>query len=155
MNYSAYQSGALEFCDHTFSSSKIIPNPSLIKPAPTSNHMDRMRGCRVPLSLCPDNCRTPKIYLLPKIHISGNQSRPIVSSIVTPIERTSAFLDRHLEPFAQFLSSYINDINHFLSTIHSISDALPADTILVTVDVTSLYIKIPHTHGLAALGTLC
>jgi len=114
--------------------------------------MDPMRDCRVPLSL-------HSVLIIPEplnftyFRKSINLVIPVDSSfpVLALTERYSAFLEHHLQPFVQALPSYIKDTNHFLSTIHSISDPLPPNIILVTVDVTPLYTNIPHTHGLAVL----
>jgi len=156
VNYSDYQSEV----------HKQLSDPTFYHPReddPTQSFLSKIRtylqahgpheelSCSTVSTLCPDNPRTPKFYLLPKTHKPGNTGRPIISSIGSPTERISASLDYHLQPFVQTLPSYIKDTNQFLSTIHSISDPLPTDTILVTVDVTSLYTNIPHIHDLAAL----
>ena len=47
------------------------------------------------------------------------------------------------------LRSYIRDTTHFLQKISTIND-LPVNTLLVTLDVESLYTNIPHTYGLQA-----
>jgi len=89
MNYSDYQSEALkQLCDHTFY--------RFLEEDPTQSFLNKTRTYLQPhgpneglsrstvTTLCPDNFKTLKIYLIPKTHISGNPSRPIVSSIVTP-----------------------------------------------------------------------
>ena len=47
------------------------------------------------------------------------------------------------------LPSYIKDANDFLTKIQVLGD-LPAESLLVTLDVTFLYINIPHQEGLNA-----
>ena len=60
-------------------------------------------------------------------------------------------IDAHLQPFVNSLPSHIQDTNHFLDKIRSQPTPLPPDIIMATVDVSSLYTNIPHTHGLSAL----
>ena len=64
--------------------------------------------------LRPSKSRTPKFYMLPKIHKEGIPGRPVVSSVSSPTEKISAFVDAFLKPMAQELPSYIKDTTHFL-----------------------------------------
>ena len=88
-----------------------------------------------------------KFYLLPKIHKNTlpPPGRPIVSQIGSPTERISGYLDFFLQPFLQKIPSYLKDTGHFLHTIEEINQKgpLPPNTLLVTLDVTSLYTNIP------------
>ena len=58
--------------------------------------------------------RTPIMYLLPKIHKENRPGRPIVSAILSPTERTSAFVDLHLKPLVKLIPSYIQDTTDFI-----------------------------------------
>ena len=51
-----------------------------------------------------------------------------------------------------YIPSYIKDTTDFLNSIHKIPK-LPDDTLLVTVDVKSLYTNISHKGGIAAVQT--
>ena len=51
----------------------------------------------------------------------------------------------------QTLPSHIKDSNHFLYILRFFPTPLPSNILLVTIDATSLYTNIPHTHGLSAL----
>ena len=64
-------------------------------------------------------------------------------------ENISAFLDFHLEPFAQEVKLYINDTNYFLNKLRSLPK-LPGNIILCTIDVVGLYKNISHVEGLSA-----
>ena len=59
--------------------------------------------------------------------------------------------DRISQIVPQFVPfpSYLKDTTHFLQKISAIH-TLPPNTLLVTLDVTSLYINIPHHEGIAA-----
>ena len=105
-------------------------------------------GDNVYHSLVPTNCRPGQFYLLPKIHKKDMPGRPIVSAIGHPTENKSEFLDLHLRPHVESLPSYLKDTTDYLNKTPS-SD-LPADTLLVTMDVTSLYTNIPHNEGIEA-----
>ena len=90
-----------------------------------------------------------RFYLLPNIHKLGNPGRPIISSCDAPTERISKFVDHHLRPLVRTVPSYIKDTTDFLMKLQSLTN-LPSDTLLVTLDVSSLYTNIPHAEGIAA-----
>ena len=98
--------------------------------------------------LLPDNpTRMPVFYILPKIHKPTLSARPIVSACAGPTEHISEFIDFFLQPLVQQLPSYIKDTNHFLEKINSLGP-LPPNTILVSMDITSLYTNIPQAHAI-------
>jgi hypothetical protein len=95
--------------------------------------------------------RTAQLYLLPKIHknTSPVPGRPIVSANNCPTERISQLVDHFLQPLVSKTKSYVKDTTDFLHKISQIKD-LPTNSILCTVDVTSLYTNIPNTAGIEA-----
>ena len=99
--------------------------------------------------LRPKNARTSRFYILPKVHKTNIPGRPIVSSCGAPTENISLYVDYHLSPLVRDLPSYIKDTNDFLTKIQTIGD-IPEESLLVTLDVTSLYTNIPHKEGLDA-----
>jgi hypothetical protein len=56
------------------------------------------------------------------------------------------FIDFHLRPFVENLPSHIKDTTDYLTKMENL--AIPENTTLVTMDVTSLYTNIPHDDGL-------
>ena len=86
-----------------------------------------------------------------KCQKQGNPRRPIVSSNSHPTERISQFVDHHLKPLVQTTQSFIEDTTHFLSKLEQLGQ-LPANSLLVTLDVSSLYTNIPHNEGISACG---
>ena len=102
--------------------------------------------------LTPQEPRTPTFYMLPKIHKTNNPGRPIVASFNSPTERISAFIDRHLQPLVTSLDSHIKDTYDFLGKLKNLAMPLPANALMATIDVTSLYTNIPTTQGLSALA---
>ena len=48
-----------------------------------------------------------------------------------------------------FIPSYIKDTTEFINKLASVN-TIPPDVLLVTMDVTSLYINIPHVDGVNA-----
>ena len=97
--------------------------------------------------LHPSKSRTPKFYMLPKIHKEGMPGRPVVSSVSSPTEKISAFVDEFLKSMAQELPSYIKDTIHFLQKIDKVGE-ISEDTYMVTLDVKSLYTNIDNEEGL-------
>ena len=94
------------------------------------------------------HCRQ-ELYLLRKVHKPGNPGRPIVSSCEAPTEKISQFLDYHLRPYEETLPSYLKDTTDFLLKLQSLR-SIPDNTLLVTLDVSSLYTNIPHSEGIEA-----
>ena len=103
-------------------------------------------------SLQTKNPRISTFYMLPKIHKPGNPGRPIVNSIGSITEKSSAFVDSHLRQYTPRISSYIKDTTHFINIIRNIQ--LDPKDLLVTIDVSSLCTNIPHTEGIAAINRM-
>ena len=101
--------------------------------------------------LLPRRSRPAWLYILPKIHKSKQNppGRPIVSANSHPTENISQFVDSHLNPLVPKLSSYIKDTTHFLKKLDDLKE-LPPGSLLVTLDVSSLYTNIPHNEGIEA-----
>ena len=97
--------------------------------------------------------RTPELYLLPKIHkgITPVPGRPIVSGNGSPTEKISKFVDFFINPLCHLLPSYLKDTTHLLQILHNLHP-LPEGTLLVTLDVCSLYTNIPTTEGIKAVS---
>ena len=95
--------------------------------------------------------RTSQFYMLPKIHkrLDNPPGRPIVSGNGCPTERISQFVDFFLKPIVQDIRSYIKDTTHFLTLLEEVGP-LPDNTLLVTLDVSSLYTNIPNDIGIQA-----
>ena len=99
-----------------------------------------------------DNPRIPVFYGLPKIHklfTNIPPMRPIVSGFCSCTCKLSEFLDSFLKYQAKRCNSYIKDTNHFLQKLKALKD-LPSNSILVTLDVTSLYTNIDQDEGAEA-----
>ena len=96
--------------------------------------------------------RTPKFYLLPKIHKPKiddiTPGRPIVSGCSSPTEKLSQYLDYYLKPTVQTTPSYIKDTKHFLQIIMNNRSTIPKGSLLATLDVKSLYTNIPQNEGI-------
>ena len=99
-----------------------------------------------------DNPKTSNFYLLPKIHKNTipPPGRPIVSANSCPSERISQFVDHFIQPLVKELPSYLRDSSHLINLIRDLR--IPKDSILATLDVTSLYTNIPNDEGIEAVG---
>ena len=98
------------------------------------------------------DCRSTKSRtVLPptQIHKAGNPGRPIVSANGHPTERISEFVDLHLQSHVHSLPSYLQDTTDFLRKKDAMVP-LPPETLLVSMDVTSLYTSIQHEDGIKA-----
>ncbi|XP_060600672.1 uncharacterized protein LOC132754094, partial [Ruditapes philippinarum] len=104
----------------------------------------------------PNECRTPSFYVLPKTHKQPNADlplkypgRPIVSACNSPTENISKYLDSILKPYMFRLPSFIKDTTDFIQKIKNVK-LKSKDSLLVTMDVSSLYTCIPHSDGIKA-----
>ena len=99
-----------------------------------------------------ENPRTPLYYGLPKIHKIFDlfpPLRPIVSGFDSCTCNLSKFVDSFVKFQAQKCKSYIRDTKDFLIKLSSIK-SIPANSFLVTMDVSSLYTNIDHEEGAEA-----
>ena len=101
------------------------------------------------LSLTPDPPRIPLFYTLTKIHKPTPVGRPIIEGCDGPTERISALVDHLIQPIAQKQASYLKDTTDFLNFLEKTK--LPKNTILVSMDVTSLYTNIPQEEGITTV----
>jgi len=97
------------------------------------------------LSLTTNPPRIPVFYTLTKIHKPNPVGRPSISGCDGPTERISAFVNHLLQPIAQIQPSYLKDATDFINFVEKTK--LPLNTILVSMDVTSLYTNIPQEEG--------
>ena len=117
---------------------------TLIKALYHGNYIDEMTEKW--LSLTPNPPRIPVFYTLTKIHKPNPVGRPIISGCDSPTERISSFVDYLLQPIAEVQESYLKDTTDFLNFIEETKVA--KDTMLVSMDVTSLYTNIPQEEGI-------
>ena len=98
--------------------------------------------------------KTPQLYLLPKIHKGGfpPPGRPVVSANSCATEKISALVDIFTKPIVPHIPSYIKDTGHFLKVLRDIPGDLPPNTLLCTLDVSSLYTNIPNEEGRRAVA---
>ena len=98
-----------------------------------------------------DNSSEGLFYLLPKIHKKGVPGRPICSSCNHPTANISKFVDEHIKRYVPKTMSYVRDTQHFIKRIKELGP-LPENSLLVTLDVSSLYTNIPNHEGIQAVA---
>ena len=100
--------------------------------------------------LRPANSRTPIFYMLPKIHKPNNPGRPVISSVNSHTEKLPAYVDEFLRPLAQALPSHMRDTTDFIIRLQNLG-RVPENSILATLDVSSLYTNKDTDDGLAII----
>ena len=89
--------------------------------------------------------KLPKFYGNPKVHKANIPYRPIVSQIDEPTSRLNMLVDYLLTNTKLKVEFLIKDTLELLQII--IGKTIPEKSILVTLDVTSLYTRIPWDEG--------
>ena len=97
------------------------------------------------LSQTPTPPRISVFYTLTKIHKENLAGRPIISRCDGPTERISAFVDSLFQPIMKEQRSYPKDTTNFINFVEGTK--VPKNTILVSMDVTSLYTNIQQEKG--------
>ncbi|CAJ0940771.1 unnamed protein product [Ranitomeya imitator] len=100
-----------------------------------------------------DHPVTPVLYILPKIHknLLNPPGHPIVASTDSILNPVSVYLEKLLTPYTHKTKSFILDTSDFLKKIQYIN-TIPANSILCTLDVNSLYTSITHDTGIEAVS---
>ena len=94
--------------------------------------------------------KTPKFYLRPKIHKEGNPGRPIVSSVNCHTANIWKYVDYHTQLIVKEILSYVKNTQDFLKILEKVKD-IPQESLLVTLDVKSLYVNNPNNEGIKAV----
>ena len=96
----------------------------------------------------PKRARLARLYFLKKINKSPMRICPIVSPCDSPTENISQFIDYWLQPIMKALPSFIKDTTELINQLSELT--IEPNTLLVTVDVKSLYTCIPHKERILA-----
>ena len=94
------------------------------------------------------NPKTPKFYILLKIHKEGNPRRPVLNPIDCHISEISNFDNNYLQPLVREIPSYIKDTKDFINKIDNFT--VPPNSFPVTMDVKSLYTSITNNEAIAS-----
>ena len=73
--------------------------------------------------------------------------RPIISGYNSCTARLSEYLDTFLKYQAKRRKSFLRDTKDFLLKLQTLKGKIPSESILVTMDVCSLYTNIDHEEG--------
>ena len=87
-----------------------------------------------------------RLYLLLKIHKTGSPGKPICSTVNHPTCKISKYINANIKKYMMEAPSYIKDTTDFISKLKDIP-SLPGHSLLVTLDVISLYTNIPNEEG--------
>ena len=108
------------------------------------------------LALQPPSSPSARLfYLLPKLHKSSwcfssmPPGRPIVSDVDSVTRACASLVEHFLGPLARQNESYVRDSTHLMASL--LDFTVPAASLLVTLDVISLYTNIPTDEGIAAV----
>lgn len=88
----------------------------------------------------------PIFYVLPKVHKITKPLRPICSQIDAPTSRINELVDKYLYIAEQNIPHLLQDTTAYLLLLEKYKK-VPPGTILVTMDVASLYTNIPQVEG--------
>lgn len=108
--------------------------------------------------LPPSDPRPRQLYLLPKIHKPSDKwpvrdkmppGRPIISDCSSESYTVAEYIDNFLQPFSVVHASYVKDTNDFLAKLRAVRTK--PDSLLVTLDVESMYTNIDNEDGLEAV----
>ena len=93
-----------------------------------------------------------ELFKVHKEHTSGETppERPIISGSGSITENISLFVEHYLKKLANQHPSFLQDTPDFLRNLEEINNEgpLPANSILVSIDVSALYTNIPQDEGL-------
>jgi hypothetical protein len=93
----------------------------------------------------PKNSKLGTFYILPKLHKTKLQSRPIIASINHPTSRISKYIDTILRPIVVKTPTYIKNS---LDIIQHLKGIKTKEThVLITADISSLYTNIEQEFG--------
>ena len=108
--------------------------------------------------LPPPDPRPRQLYLLPKIHKSLDKwpvrgkmppGRPIISDCSSESYYVAEYIDHFLQSLSAVHASYVKDTPDFLAKLNSIRTK--PDSLLITMDVESMYTNIDNEAGLEAV----
>ena len=102
--------------------------------------------------LLSSEAKTPQFEMLSKVHKKGNPGRPVVNSIDCHTTKISKYIDNHLQPHVKELKSYVKDSTDSIRKANSM-EKIPDNSIVLTMDVRSLYTNIPNKEGIEAVET--
>ena len=95
-------------------------------------------------------------YLLPKMHKDAwpdpcmPPGRPIISDVNSVSRKCASLIDYFLSPLAKLNASFVRDSLHVIARLKDTE--VSNDSILFTMDITSLYTNVPIDEGIECVG---
>jgi len=123
----------------------------------TRNIINRVCGTALEQDLkkaiLPGDNRFPEMYGLPKDHKTSVPLRPVVSACDSPVTNLSIVLERILNQCLKYVPAHLESTMDALASVKKLYPDLcaPPGTIIVTMDVVSLYPSIPIDDGVEAV----
>ena len=93
--------------------------------------------------LLSSEAKTTQFKMLSKVHKERNPGRPVVSSIDYHTTKISKYINNQLQPHVKELKLYVKDSTDFIRKTNNM-EKIPDSSILVTMNVRSLYTNIPN-----------
>ena len=93
------------------------------------------------------NPKTTKFYKQPKTHKKDKPDRPVANSVNCHTLSIYKYVDYHLQPIVKDIPSYVQDTKDFLTKLNYIRH-IPKETLLVALNIKSLYTNIPKNKGI-------
>ncbi len=139
----------------------MLNDTSIYEPVTESDHLDVKRRADILLTalhtggfltdkqlqyLTDFRPRCPVFYGLPKVHKPNAPLRPIVSQIHAPTCMVNELVDKLLTVAEKCVPNLFQDTTAFLNLLEKHKIVTP-NSLLVTMDVASLYTNIPHVEG--------
>ncbi|XP_069476323.1 uncharacterized protein [Ambystoma mexicanum] len=160
MDTTAYHHMVMELLQDHVSYRQLGTDPTeairqLIVPILEEAHAEELISTKEYEFLNPKYPKKPAFYALPKVHKGRNPppGRPIVSGIGSILEPLSQFVDYFLKPEVTKMRSYLKDTTAVLELIKD-RPFDPTLNILVTLDIESLYTKIPQMATLRVIDKI-
>ena len=102
--------------------------------------------------LLPDEMiQTQYIYFPYKIHKNPISIRPVVAGMASPTAKISKYLDHFFKKQVLKAKSYLKNSHSLVEIIKNLRLNTETQTLLISVDVKSLYTSIPQEDGMKAL----
>ena len=136
---------------------KILNDPTEFNRKKVKNAIKELKSARlldgkIAIKLEVLEVKTLAFYMLPRIHKPENPGRPVASSVSCYTTSISQNVDHHLQPHVKESKFYVKDSTDFIKKINNLGK-IPKNSILVTMDVHSLYTNIPHNEAIKAVET--
>ena len=155
MNVKDYIKEAERQLNNTENCRKLLEDPTVTNMKLVNDAIERFKkqnliNKKIAEGLKINDPKTSKLDLQPKIHKEGNPGHPLVSSVNCHTANISKHVDYHHKPMVKKIPSFVKDAHHLLKILGKVR-GITQDSLLVTLDVKSLYTNIPNNEGIKAV----